>query len=70
MATSTMSLLAFLLPLVVKGLQSWANDRKGGNSETNIQEYRKALSTGDSRALVVLDATQHDRVLALCGRKR
>ncbi len=70
MATSIMSLLAFLLPLIVKGLQSWDNERKGGNRDANIQNYRKALAKNDTRTLIALDADQHDRVLALCGRKR
>ena len=70
MATSIMSLLAFLLPLIVQGLQAWENERKGGNSDANIQKYRKALSKSDTRNLIVLDADQHDRVLSLCGRHR
>lgn len=71
MATSIMALVAFLLPLLVQGLQSMANQRKGGDSDANIQNYRKALSQGDTRKLDLLDADQHDRVCAaLRGRKK
>ena len=70
MATSIMTLLAFLLPLIIQRLQAAANERKGGNNDANIQAYRKALVKNDSRMLGLLDADQHDRVRALCGGKR
>ena len=42
MAASILSLLAFLLPLIVQGLQAWTDERKGGNADANIQNNRKA----------------------------
>jgi hypothetical protein len=71
MAASIMSLLAFLLPLIVQGLQAWADEKKGGNADANIQNNRKALSKNNTALLSAQYADQHDRVLsALRGRKR
>ncbi len=71
MTPAILSLLAYLLPLILQGLQAWQTQRKGGDSDTNIQNYRKALTKNDAGGIGMLDADQHDRVLAaLRNRKR
>jgi len=71
MTAAILSLVAYLLPLIVQGLQAWSTQRKGGNNEANVQTYRKALVKNDTAALGVQHADQHDRVLAaLRGRQR
>ncbi len=71
MIPAILTLLAYLLPLIIQGVQAWQTQRKGGDSNANIQTYRKRLSKNDVVGIGLLDADQHDRVLAaLRGRKR
>ena len=53
MTAAILSLVAYLLPLIVQGLQAWSTQRKGGNNEANVQAYRKALVKNDTAVLGV-----------------
>ncbi|HAM41265.1 MAG TPA: hypothetical protein DCP69_07975 [Candidatus Omnitrophica bacterium] len=67
LATSILSLLAYLLPIIIEGVKAYQERQKGANHEANIQNYRKALGKGDPAALAAYHADQHDRVRAALG---
>ena len=79
MIATILTIIAYLLPLVVEGLRTQKEKNKGHDHDTNIQQFRTALSTtpappyqgGEPNNLDVALADQHDRVLeAIRGSER
>jgi hypothetical protein len=64
MITSILSLVAYLLPLIIDGLKTYAESQKGARSETNVQNFRQALCQKNRPLIGARLADQHDRVLA------
>jgi uncharacterized membrane protein affecting hemolysin expression len=67
MIESLLQIVAFLLPLIIQGVQAVRENQSGANHAANIQNFRKTLAKDNPVDRSALLADQHDRVRLATG---